>query len=151
MFAKITSSFSDEEIVRKGAFFYGISHLLQIIILQSKWQIQWQCHLLCRARGGIMALNCYSVETSEVESLKNDLEGFNDVYRDIADEIGIENTLAIYRLFRGTQVSFPNRLFSKEYTHKAIVSEYDGNNISQLAQKYNYSERSIWRILKTIK
>lgn len=84
----------------------------------------------------------------DVESLKNDLGGLNEVYRDIADEIGIENAIVIYRLFHGTQVSFPSRLFSKEYIHRAIVEEYNGNNVSQLAQKYNYSERSIWRILK---
>lgn len=80
--------------------------------------------------------------------MNNDLVGLNDIYRDIADEIGIENALAIYRLFRGTQVSFPNRIFSKEYIHQAIINEYNGNNVPQLAQKYNYSERSIWRILK---
>lgn len=86
----------------------------------------------------------------EMEGLpNNDLSGLNDIYRDIADEIGLENTLSIFNLFHGTQVSFPNRLFSKEYTHRAITSEYNGNNIPQLAQKYNYSERSIWRIIKT--
>ena len=95
-----------------------------------------------------MSLNGYWLDNSEVEILKKDLAGFNDVYRDIADEIGVENTFAIYKLFHGTQISFPNRLFSKEYTHKAIISEYNGNNVPQLAQKYNYSERSIWRILK---
>lgn len=87
--------------------------------------------------------------SQEVELLKNDLFGLNDVYRDIADEIGIENTLVIYKLFHGTQVSFPSGLFSKEYIHEAIVNEYNGNNVPQLAQKYNYSERSIWRILKS--
>ena len=99
--------------------------------------------MLCGLRGGIMSLS-----KREVELLTNDLSGLNDVYRDIADEIGLENTLAIYKLFHGTQISFPSRLFSKEYTHQAIISEYNGNNIPQLAQKYNYSERSIWRILK---
>ncbi len=98
-----------------------------------------------------MSLNNYLFNSSEVELLKKDLAGLNDVYRDIAEEIGIENTLVIYRLFHGTQISFPNRLFSKEYIHNAIVSEYDGNNISQLARKYNYSERSIRRILKATK
>lgn len=98
-----------------------------------------------------MSLNGYFLDGLEVELLKKDLAGLNDVYRDIADEIGVENTLAIYKLFHGTQISFPNRLFSKEYTHKAIISEYNGNNVPQLAQKYNYSERSIWRILKTTK
>ena len=87
---------------------------------------------------------------------KNDMLG--DDYREralalrgYADEIGIENTIVIFNLFHGTQISFPNRLFSKEHTHKAIIKEYDGKNVPQLAQKYNYSERSIWRILKSDK
>lgn len=87
-------------------------------------------------------------EASEVEMLKDNPDGLNDVYRDIADEIGVENALAIYKLFHGTQISFPNRLFSKEYIHNAIINEYNGSNVPQLAQKYNYSERSVWRILK---
>ena len=40
---------------------------------------------------------------------------------------------------------------SKEHIHKAIIKEYNGKNALQLAQKYNYSERSIWRILKSDK
>lgn len=79
-------------------------------------------------------------EKWDVNLLGDDFSGLNDVYREIADEIGIENTVVIYNLFHGTQISFPNRLFSKEHTHKAIIKEYDGNNVSQLAQKYNYSE-----------
>ena len=96
-----------------------------------------------------MLINESFIKKQEVNLLGNDLNGLNEVYREIADEIGIENTIAIYRLFRGTQISFPSRLFSKEYIHKAIIKEYNGNNVLQLAQKYNYSERSIWRILKT--
>ena len=95
-----------------------------------------------------MSLDFKLPDNQEVEILKNDLSGLNDVYRDIASEIGLENTLIIFKLFHGTQISFPNMLFSKEYTHNAIISEYNGKNVPQLAQKYNYSERSIWRILK---
>ena len=95
-----------------------------------------------------MSLNKGYIDSQEVELLKNDLNGLNDVYKDIAGEIGLENTLIIFKLFHGTQISFPNRLFSKEHIHDAIISEYNGNNVAQLAQKYNYSERSVWRILK---
>lgn len=109
-------------------------------------------NVICYAtRGGIMTLENKLFKAPEVTLLKESLEGLNDVYRDIADEIGVENALAIYNLFRGTQVSFPSRLFSKDYIHKAIISEYNGNNVPQLAQKYNYSERSVWRILKAKK
>ncbi|MBP3414039.1 MAG: Mor transcription activator family protein [Clostridia bacterium] len=94
-------------------------------------------------------MNKDAAEKWDVTLLGNDLNGLNEVYREIADEIGIENTVVIYRLFHGTQISFPSRLFSKEYTHKAIIKEYNGKNVHQLAQKYNYSERSIWRIIKS--
>ena len=98
-----------------------------------------------------MSINGKILDSQEVYALKNELNGLNDVYKDIADKIGIENTLEIYRMFRGNQISFPNRLFSKEYIHNAIINEYDGKNAKQLAQKYNYSERSVWRILKSDK
>lgn len=98
-----------------------------------------------------MSINVESIKKEDVAVLGNDLSGLNDVYRDIADEIGIENTIAIYRLFHGTQITFPSRLFSKEYIHDAIIKEYNGKNALQLAQKYNYSERTIWRILKSKK
>ena len=87
-------------------------------------------------------------EKWDVKSLEGDLHELNDVYREIADEIGVENAITIFKLFRGTQVSFPNRLFSKKYIHEAILKEYDGANVAFLARKYNYSERTIWRILK---
>ena len=38
-----------------------------------------------------MSLNKGYVNSQEVELLKNDLVGLNDVYKDIADEIGLEN------------------------------------------------------------
>ena len=98
-----------------------------------------------------MSINESLLGKLDVNFLENELNGLNDVYREIADEIGIENAVAIYRLFHGTQVSFPSRLFSKEHIHNAIINEYNGNNILQLAQKYNYSERSIWRILNSNK
>ena len=98
-----------------------------------------------------MSINEHFTDNWDVEKLKKDIGGLNDVYRDIANEIGIENAIEMYKLFRGTQVSFPNRLFTKEHIHDTITSEYNGKNISQLAQKYNYSERSIRRILKSKK
>ncbi len=98
-----------------------------------------------------MSINVDLNKKWDVNYLGEDFNGLNDIYREIANEIGIENTVAIYRLFHGTQISFPTRLFSKEYIHKAIIEEYDGKNIFQLAQKYNYSERTIWRILKSKK
>lgn len=98
-----------------------------------------------------MSINEGFWEKWDVTLLGSNLDGLNEVYREIADEIGIENTIIIFNMFHGTQISFPNRLFSKEHIHKAIIREYNGKNVPQLAQKYNYSERSVRRILKSNK
>lgn len=87
----------------------------------------------------------------EEEYMKNEVSRLNEVYREMANEIGIENAKRIHKLFHGTQVSFPERLYSREYIHHAILKEYNGKNTAKLAKKYEYSERSIWRIIKTNK
>lgn len=62
------------------------------------------------------------------------IEDLNEIYKSIAEQIGLENTVVVYDMFRGTQVSFPNRMFSTAYVHKSVVEEYDGTNIAQLAK-----------------
>lgn len=96
-----------------------------------------------------MSMEMKLLKAQEVQLLKNNYEGLNEVYKDMALEIGIEKTLIIYKMFHGTQVSFPNQLFTKEYLHRMILEEYNGNNASELAKKFNYSERSIWRIIRS--
>ena len=96
----------------------------------------------------MMSVNEKTADKLEETVMGDDLDGLNEVYKDIADELGIETALGIFRIFHGTQISFPNRLFSKEYVRRAVRREYNGKNARQLAKKYNYSERSVWRILK---
>lgn len=96
----------------------------------------------------MMSVNEKPADKLEETVMGDDLDGLNEVYKDIADELGIETALGIFRIFHGTQISFPNRLFSKEYVRRAVRREYNGKNARQLAKKYNYSERSVWRILK---
>lgn len=83
------------------------------------------------------------------EDFKKDRNCLSGIYKEIADEIGIECALAIYKLYSGTQISFSSRLYSKNYIHCAVRDEYEkGKSIQSLSRKYNYSTRTIWRILK---
>jgi Mor family transcriptional regulator len=70
-----------------------------------------------------------------------------DVYKEIGSELGIEIALKIFNMYKGTQVSFPRKLLSPEYIKQAIKSEYNGRNVKDLAIKYNYSERTVRRIV----
>lgn len=86
------------------------------------------------------------IETGDDKTMDKNL--LNEVYIELCEIAGEENMLKIYRLFKGQQISFPMRLYDPKLLRKAIVRECNGRNISYLACKYNYSERSIRRMLK---
>lgn len=90
-------------------------------------------------------INCW-VEVSEMA--KTDKELLNNVYREISEVMGTDTAMEMYRLFKGQQISFPVRFFNPECIKQKIVEEYDGTNISTLAKKYDYSEKTIRRIIK---
>ena len=75
-------------------------------------------------------------------------EYLNGVYNELANLLGIDVVLKIHASYRGQQVTFPVELFSKEFIAMQIVREYDGHNVKQLATKYEYTERTIRKILK---
>jgi len=71
------------------------------------------------------------------------------VYRDICEKLGIEAALTIHQMFKGTQVNFPIKFFDKKSIKEMIIREYDGKNVKILARKYDYSEKSVRRIIKS--
>lgn len=56
--------------------------------------------------------------------------------------------MEIYQMFKGQQINFPVRFCNPTRMQQIIVKEYDGTNIRTLAIKYNYSEKTIRRIIK---
>lgn len=79
---------------------------------------------------------------------ENDAELLNTIYKDIADNLGMDVAKDIYSMYKGQQITFPMRFFNPVRIQQIIVQEYDGTNIKALAAKYNYSEKTIRRILK---
>jgi len=69
------------------------------------------------------------------------------VYKEIADEFGIEVARRFHKNFKGLQINFPMRFLKKEYITRQINEEYNGNNLKNLALKYGYSERWIREIV----
>ena len=67
---------------------------------------------------------------------------------EIAEAIGIENTMIVFDVLKGRQISFPQRIFRKEYIEKYIRENYNGKNIRELARKFGYTDRRVKQILK---
>ena len=83
-----------------------------------------------------------------VKMAKEDKELLNSVYREISEVLGTDTAMEMYRMFRGQQISFPVRFFNPECIRQKIIEEYDGKNIGMLAKKYDYSEKTVRRIIK---
>ena len=75
-------------------------------------------------------------------------DGLNDVYKELCDCVGFENMLKIYKRMKGSQITFPQRLFSGGYVKEQVSKKYDGHNVKQLAREYEYSEKWIRQMLK---
>lgn len=72
----------------------------------------------------------------------------NSVYKEISEKLGMDAAIEIYQTFKGQQINFPVRFFNPTRIQQLITKEYDGTNIRTLATKYNYSEKTIRRIIK---
>lgn len=84
----------------------------------------------------------------EVDAMEKERELYNSVYREISEIIGLEATLKLYLRFKGQQVNFPVRLYNPHLIQKNVIKEFDGSNIPELARKYDYSEKTIRRMIR---
>ena len=80
--------------------------------------------------------------------MKKETELYNNIYKEISELVGLDATLKIYLRFKGQQVSFPVRLYNPQMIQQSVIKEYDGTNIAELAQKYDYSEKTIRRMIR---
>ena len=93
-------------------------------------------------------INLLNLSKEVMRMAEGDPELLNTVYREVSEKLGMDTAIEIYRMFKGQQISFPTRFFNPARIQQIIVQEYDGTNVRLLATKYNYSEKTIRRIIK---
>ena len=99
---------------------------------------------------GIRHKRCNLVKlcTEVMGMSENNPELLNAVYREISEKLGMDTAMEVYQMFKGQQINFPIRFFNPAKIQQIIVREYNGTNIRTLAVKYNYSEKTVRRIIK---
>ena len=87
---------------------------------------------------------------SEEDVSQNEQPVLNGVYETISEIVGFDNAVKLFENFCGSQINFPTRLFSKEFVLQEALKTYNGTSesINRIAVKYNYSERTIRKLLK---
>ena len=99
---------------------------------------------------GIFSVQLKAVEycQKEVNELERESELYNTVYREMSEIIGLDATLKVYLRFKGQQITFPVRLYNPQLIQQNVIKEFDGTNIRALAKKYDYSEKTIRRMIR---
>lgn len=73
---------------------------------------------------------------------------FTGVYRDIAEVIGIESTIALHRCFQGQQITLPKKLFTHDYILTKVKKGDGATKVKTVAAQYGYTERRLRQIMK---
>lgn len=69
--------------------------------------------------------------------------------REIANLVGLENTVNLIAHYSGQAVYFPKyETATLKLRNRRIYQEFDGSNVRALAKKYNLSQRHIRKILE---
>ncbi len=92
--------------------------------------------------------NVVKYDSEVIQMAVNNPELLNEVYKELSEKLGMDTAISIYQMFKGQQINFPVRFFSSEKIKQLIIEEYDGTNVRTLAVKYNYSEKTVRRIIK---
>lgn len=95
-----------------------------------------------------MSYNGYYLGDGTLKQDTIEIDGLNNIYRELCECIGFENAIKIYTQYRGQQITFPVRLFSVNYVREQVIKRYNGKNIKELARDYGYSEKRIRTIIK---
>lgn len=106
-------------------------------------KLSFQEQLILKWRGG----SSVARDARDGRDGQDDSELLNGVYREISENLGMEVAISIHQMFKGQQINFPVRLLNSAQIQRRIVEEYDGTNIRLLAVKYDYSEKTIRRII----
>lgn len=77
------------------------------------------------------------------------LDDLQEQHRQVAEIIGMDNMIKLAENFGGSSFYVPQkRELIKNHTYDAIFTEFDGNNIKKLANKYEVSESTVYNIVR---
>lgn len=93
--------------------------------------------------------NNYSIP-KEIGADCMEAESLAGVYQEIAVLLDVDIAIKIHDLFKGQQIVFPKQLYNKEFIYQYIHKNYNGKNIRELSQKFDYSDRRVRQILNEV-
>ena len=97
------------------------------------------------------SLKLKTSEEKEVNSLKSNPEHYAGVYGELAEILSDAQVVKIWKKFSGVNVTFPQRLYSKEFTYDFIEENWNSMTAAEIAKEIGLSERRVRQIHKEVK
>ncbi len=80
--------------------------------------------------------------------MKRRSDNYSGIYKDMVEILGEEITLKIYENYKGQQVTFPMRLYSKSYIVEYLIKNYNGKNLKELSRQLGYTSNWLQQVIK---
>ena len=91
------------------------------------------------------------VGPEEERALKINPEKYSGIYRELAEILGDAATVKIWRRFSGLNITFPQKLYSKEFRKDYIKENMEEMKPGEMAKVLGVSERRIRQIIMEIR
>ena len=75
-------------------------------------------------------------------------DNYSGIYKDMVEILGEEITLKIYENYKGQQVTFPMRLYSKTYIVEYLIENYNGKNLKELSRQLGYTSNWLQQLIR---
>ena len=76
---------------------------------------------------------------------------YSGIYKELAELVGDAAMIKIWRRFAGLNVTFPQKLYSKEFSRAYIAENMDTIKPSEMARTLGISERRVRQIMSEVK
>ncbi len=87
----------------------------------------------------------------EVTAVNSNPERYSGVYKELAELLGDAATMKIWKRFSGLNITFPQKLYSKEFREEFIRENMDLMKPAEMAKALGLSERRVRQIMVGIK
>ena len=91
------------------------------------------------------------VAYEEENEVRGNPEKYSGIYRELAELLGDAATLKVWKRFSGLNITFPQKLYSKEYRKEFIKENMEELKPAMMARILGLTERRIRQIITEIK
>ena len=90
------------------------------------------------------------LDVEEVMDLKADPEKYGGIYKELAEILGDAATIKIWKRFAGLNITFPQKLYSKEYRRRFIDENLATMKPRDMAKSLGLTERRVRQMISEI-